>query len=159
MWRNFGALMGAVSKITGLRVIQPGSVITRRTRDPRVPPVVFNFSICSCTYPCMCVCASTCKHGRSRAVFCTVFLAIYRNGTKQRPISPCFCIRRGRGMCRFFHQKDREPIDSSSFFLLVVRSNDFSSYPFFSELNAENLRIGWKFSRGFGLILDWDWSF
>lgn len=49
--------MGAVSKITGLRVIQPGSVITRRTRDPRVPPVVFNFSICSCTYPCMCVCA------------------------------------------------------------------------------------------------------
>lgn len=105
MWRNFGALMGAVSKITGLRVIQPGSVITRRTRDPRVPPVVFNFSICSCTYPCMCVCvcvcASTCKHGRSRAVFCTVFLAIYRNGTKQRPISPCFCIRRGRGCAAF----------------------------------------------------------
>ena len=101
MWRNFGALMGAVSKITGPRVIQPGSVITRRTRDPRVPPVVFNFSVCSCTYlyvcVCVCVCmymrASTCKHGRSRTVFCTVFLAIYRNGTKRRPISRCFCIR------------------------------------------------------------------
>lgn len=59
--------MGAVSKITGPRVIQPGSVITRRTRDPRVPPVVFNFSVCSCTYLCMCMCVCVCICARARA--------------------------------------------------------------------------------------------
>lgn len=162
MWRNFGALMGAVSKITGLRVIQPGSVITRRTRDPRVPPVVFNFSICSCTYPCICVCVCVREHVQTWTESSRVLHGFPRDLQERHEAETDFSMflhPEGEGVRRFFHQKDREPIDSSSFFLLVVRSNDFSSYPFFSELNAENLRIGWKFSRGFGLILDWDWSF
>lgn len=133
MWRNFGALMGTVSKITGLRVIQPGSVITRRTRDPRVPPVVFNFSICSC----MCVCVCVREHVQTWTESSRVLHGFPRDLQERHEAETDFSMflhPEGEGVRRFFHQKDREPIDSSSFFLLVVRSNDFSSYPFFLRI-------------------------
>lgn len=141
MWRNFGALMGAVSKITGPRVIQPGSVITRRTRDPRVPPVVFNFSVCSCTYLCMCACVCAYVYAREHVQTWTesnrVLHGFPRDLQERHEAETDFSmfLHPVAGRESFFHQKDREPIDNSSFFppWSLYRSNDFSSYPFFPQ--------------------------
>lgn len=162
MWRNFGALMGAVSKITGPRVIQPGSVITRRTRDPRVPPVVFNFSVCSCTYLCMCACVCAYVYAREHVQTWTesnrVLHGFPRDLQERHEAETDFSMFLHQVAERrsFFHQKDREPIDNSSFFppLIVVPIKRFLVLSFFfSELNAENSE-SWKFRKfSRGLIL------
>lgn len=104
------------------RVIQPGPVITRRTRDPRAPPVVSNFSICSCTYTCV----------RARANMDGVGPCFARFTAAETDFS-VFLHGRGGGCATFSTGTIVNPSIDSSFFPsppLVVRPNDFSSYLF-----------------------------
>lgn len=149
MWRNFGALMGAVSKITGPRVIQPGSVITRRTRDPRVPPVVFNFSVCSCTYPCVRARANMDGVESCFARFSSRFTGTARSRDRFLDVFASGCGERGGGCAAFSTRKIVNPSISRPLFPLVVRSNDFSSYTFFSELNDLSEKFWERFFENF----------
>lgn len=125
LWCPYG------SREQDYRVIQPGPVITRRTRDPRAPPVVSNFSICSCTYTCV----------RARANMDGVGPCFARFTAAETDFS-VFLHRFSRGWMRcFFHRNDREPIDRFVLFPFPsprCTTKRFLVLPFFfSELNAE----------------------
>ena len=143
--------MGAVSKITGPRVIQPGSVITRRTRDPRVPPVVFNFSVCSCTYLCMCACVCAYVYAREHVQTWTesnrVLHGFPRDLQERHEAETDFSMflhpvaGRGGVCAAFSTRRIVNPSITRSFFplLIVVPIKRFLVLSFFSsELNAEN---------------------
>lgn len=115
MWRNFGALMGA-------RLQGYSTRACNYTQDTRP-------SCASCRVQFLHmlvyvhVCASTCKHGRSRAVFCTIY------SSRNRFLG---VFARSRGAA-FSTGTIVNPSIDSSFFPsppLVVRPNDFSSYLF-----------------------------
>lgn len=137
MWRNFGALMGAVSKITGPRVIQPGSVITRRTRDPRVPPVVFNFSVCSCTYPCVRARANMDGVEPCFARFSSRFTGTARSRDRFLDVFASGCGERGGGCAAFSTRKIVNPSISRPFFPPRCTIKRFLVVHFFLRIKRE----------------------
>lgn len=131
MWRNFGALMGA-------RLQGYSTRACNYTQDTRP-------SCASCRVQFLHmlvyvhVCASTCKHGRSRAVFCTIY-------SSRNRFLGVFARSRGWMRC-FFHRNDREPIDRFVLFSFPSprrTTKRFLVLPFFSERWKTSFR---KFSR------------
>lgn len=140
MWRNFGALMGA-------RLQGYSTRACNYTQDTRP-------SCASCRVQFLHmlvyvhVCASTCKHGRSRAVFCTIY-------SSRNRFLGVFARSRGWMRC-FFHRNDREPIDRFVLFFLPLPSlyDQTISRPTFFLRTMEN-ELSKIFSRIDSLILDW----
>lgn len=150
LWCPYG------SREQDYRVIQPGPVITRRTRDPRAPPVVSNFSICSCTYTCV----------RARANMDGVGPCFARFTAAETDFS-VFLHRFSRGWMRcFFHRNDREPIDRFVLFPFPsprCTTKRFLVLPFFflrikrGDFENDGKRAFENFlANRLALILDWD---